>query len=149
MTDAQKKKITELLSARESNKEYDKNYWIPYEDYFDIQDNNIDFACETLGGIQVYKDVIEELSEADDKAKVYVDVYGIEDGIIYSETLVVYSGLSLDEVTKVFNKTPSVEPSDIGEYKIDTKRAFIINKNGQIESIEENGGLNVYYCWWD
>ncbi len=149
MTDAQKKKITELLLARESNKEYDKNYWIPYEDYFDIQDNNIDFACETLGGIQVYKDVIEEFVEADDKAKVYVDVYGIEDGIIYSETLVVYSELSLDEVTKLFNKTPSVAPSDIGEYKINTKRPSIINKKGQIESIEENGGLNVYYCWWD
>lgn len=151
----QKETILALLKSNKINKNYEKRYWFTYKDFLDTTDNFTSFSCEDLDGKQEYITVIENLLNADETAKVFVEVYGFEEvnneQFIYADTLIIFSKLSLQEIKQIFNKPKDIFPSDIGEMTDFSQQNFIIGDNGDLVPVADifKDGYSAYYCWWD
>ena len=113
------------------------------------------FSCENLGGKQGYIELIENLHNADETDKIYVEVYGFEEDdneqFIYADTLIIFSKLSFLEIKQIFNEPKDIFPSDIGEWTDFTQQNFIVSDTGDLVPVANflNNGYSVYYCWWD
>lgn len=143
-----------ILSLLKSNKNYENKYWFSYKDYLDPTDNFTAFSCENLEGKQAYLTLIETLLKIDETAKVYVEVYGFEEDdepFIYADTLIIFSKLSLSEIQKIFNEPEDIFPSDIQRISDYSERFFIVEENGNLNSVEilPNKDYSIYFCWWD
>lgn len=155
MLDKQKETIFKLLKSAEENRDYKNEYWFSYKDFLDPTDKVTMFACDNLDGIQGYLDLIENLLNADETAKVFVAVYGYEEDhdeqFIYADTLIIFSRLTFSEIKQIFNEPEDIFPSDIGEETDFLRPRFIVDENGALVSAEKlyNEGYFVYYCWWD
>ncbi len=155
MLPGQKGTILVLLKLNEMNKSYIDRYWIPYRDFLDPADACTDFACENLGGKEGYIALIENLLNADETAKVFVQVYGLEeDGgeqFITADTLIIYSKLPLAEIERIFNVPEDIFPSDIGELTDFTEHDFVVDDDGSLIPAADlfNDTYSAYYCWWD
>lgn len=154
MLQKQKETILALLKSDEANKNYKRNYWFSYKDYLDPTDNFTDFSCENLDGKQEYITLIENLLNADETAKIFVQVYGLDednnDEFISADTLIVFSTLPLHEIKRIFNEPEDIFPSDIGELT-DFSQNFVVGDNGNLFPGVNlfNNGYSAYYCWWD
>ncbi len=155
MDNQQKGTILTLLKVDENNKNYTNNYWFSYKDFLDPTDDFTDFSCEQLEGKQGYIDLIENLLSIDENAKVFVQVYGLEENtseqFIYADTLIIFSKLSLMEIKQIFNESKDLFPSDIGEETDFSQPTFLIGKNGELIPSTKLSYNNYfrYYCWWD
>ncbi len=155
MLHRQKESILALLKADETNKNYENKYWFSYEDFLDPSDNFTAFSCENLDGKQGYIDLIENLLNTDETAKIYVEVYGFEEDdneqFIYADTLIIFSKLSILEMKQIFNVSKEIFPSDIGEVTDFSQQEFIVDDNGDLVPVSDffNDDYSVYYCWWD
>lgn len=129
------------------------NYWFSYKDYLDPTDNFTDFCCECLEGKQEYIVLLENLINKDKTAKIFVQVYGLEDKsrVITAETLIIFSKLSLTEIKQIFNEPKDIFPSDIREETDFSQSAFLIGDNGELISSPKlfREEQSVYFCWWD
>ncbi len=153
MDNQQKGVILTLLKTDKMNRNYTKNYWFSYKDYLDPTDAFTDFSCESLEGKQEYIALIENLISKDKTAKVFVQVYGLDnnDQVITADTLIIFSKLSLVEIKQIFNGFPNIFPSDIGEETDVLQPTVLIGDNGELISSAKlfNDEQSVYYCWWD
>lgn len=155
MNDRQKGTVLALLKADEKNRNYVNHYWFSYEDYLDPAEDFTEFSCERSGGKRGYAALIEHLIGRDGTARVFAQVYGLEDDddeqYIYADTLIIFSRLPLDEIKQIFNERAEISPSDIGEETNVLQRAFLIDDHGErIPGTELfHDGSFVYYCWWD
>lgn len=155
MLNRQKEIILELLKSDKANKNYENRYWFSYKDFLDPTDNFTAFSYENPGGKQGYIALIENLLKADDIAKIFVEVYGLEEEdneqFIYADTLIIFSKLSLLEIKQIFNKSKDIFPSSIGEVTDFSKQNFIVGDNGDLVPAISlfNESYSVYYCWWD
>ncbi len=153
MNNLQKETILTLLKTDKINNNYINNYWFSYKDYLDPTDNFTDFCCECLEGKQKYIVLIENLINKDKTAKIFVQVYGLEDKdrVITADTLIIFSKLSLGEIKQIFNEPKDIFPSDIGEETDFSQLAFFIGDNGELISSTKlfHEEQSVYYCWWD
>lgn len=155
MDDQQKGKILALLKVDEMNRNYTNTYWFSYEDFLDPAEDFTEFSCERSGGKQGYAALIKNLIGRDRTARVFVQIYGLEednnDRWIYADTLIIFSKLPLDEIKQIFNESEDIFPSDIGEERDFSRSAFLIGDNGELISGTElfHEDHFVYYCWWD
>lgn len=154
MDNQQKGTILTLLKVDEITGNYTNNYWFTYKDFLDPTDDFTAFECERLEGKERYTALIENLLSIDKCAKVFVQVYGMEndsDPFVYADTLMIFSKLSLDRIKQIFNEPEDIFPSDIGEETDFSQPTFLIGNNGQIIPGAElfKGDDSVYYCWWD
>lgn len=155
MFQKQKETIVDLLRSAEENQDYQRHYWFSYQDFLDPTDSFTDFSCENLDGKQAYITLIENLLNADESAKIFVEVYGLEtdenDEFIYAETLIIFSTLPLPEIERIFNEPSDIFPSDIGILTDSSEQIFIIGDKGNLLPTEDlfNSNHSVYYCWWD
>lgn len=155
MNPQQKEAILTLLEIDKNNGGYQNKYWFPYKDFLDPADNFTDFSCENLGGKQRYLSVINHLLTKDETAKIYVEVYGFEadhnEPIIYADTLIIFSRLSLEEVRQTFNEPNDIFPSDIGEFTEPSQQISLVDHDGNLVSGDKlwDDSHSVYYCWWD
>lgn len=143
-----------ILSLLKSNKNYENKYWFSYKDFLDPTDNFTAFSCENLEGKQAYLTLIEALLKIDETAKIYVEVYGFEEDdepFIYADTLIIFSKLSLSEIQKIFNEPEDIFPSDIQRISDYSERFFIVEENGNLNSVEilPDKDYSIYFCWWD
>ena len=117
MNNQQKGTILTLLKIDESNRNYTNNQWFSYKDFLDPTDDFTDFSCERLEGKQKYITLIEKLLSIDETAKIFVQVYGLEEDnneqCITADTLIIFSKLSLYEIKQIFNEPKDIFPSDI------------------------------------
>lgn len=153
MNDRQKGIILTLLKVDKMNGDHTNNYWFSYKDYLDPTDKFTDFCCESLEGKQEYIALIENLINKDKTAKIFVQVYGLEDEdrVITADTLIIFSRLSLAKIKQIFNEPKDIFPSDIGEETDFSKSTFLIGDNGELISGTKlfHEEQSVYYCWWD
>lgn len=153
MNNLQKGAILTLLKTDRMNSDYTNNYWFSYKDYLDPTDDFTDFCCECLEGKHEYTVLIENLINKDKTAKIFVQVYGLEDKdrVITADTLILFSKLSLAEIKRIFNKPKDIFPSEIGEETDFPQPAFLIGNNGELISNTKlsHEKQSVYYCWWD
>lgn len=155
MNDHQKGTILSLLRDAVRNRNYTNKYWFSYKDYLDPTDAFTDFVCEYLEGKQGYIALIEKLLRKDKTAKIFVEVYGLEENhdeqCITAETLIIFSKVSLDEIKQIFNEPEDIFPSDIGEETDFSRPTFLIDDNGELIPGAKLFGEDcfVYYCWWD
>lgn len=154
MDNQQKGTILTLLKVDEITGNYTNNYWFTYKDFLDPTDDFTAFECERLEGKERYTALIENLLSIDKCAKVFVQVYGMENDsepFVYADTLMIFSKLSLDGIKHIFNEPEDIFPSDIGEETDFSQPTFLIGNNGQIIPGAElfKGNDSVYYCWWD
>ena len=154
MDNQQKGTILTLLKVDEITGNYTNNYWFTYKDFLDPTDDFTAFECERLEGKERYTALIENLLSIDKCAKVFVQVYGMENDngpCVYADTLIIFSKLSLDRIKQIFNEPEDIFPSDIGEETDFSQPTFLIGNNGQIIPGAElfKGNDSVYYCWWD
>lgn len=153
MNSLQKGSILTLLKTDEMSSNYTNNYWFSYKDYLDPADDFTDFCCECLEGKHEYIALIENLINKDKTAKIFVQVYGLDnkDKVITADTLIIFSKLSLVEIKQIFNEPKDIFPSDIGDETDFSQPTFMIGDNGELISITElsHEGQRVYYCWWD
>ena len=154
MDNQQKGTILTLLKVDEITGNYTNNYWFTYKDFLDPTDDFTAFECERLEGKERYTALIENLLSIDKCAKVFVQVYGMENDsepFVYADTLMIFSKLSLDGIKQIFNESEDIFPSDIGEETDFSQPTFLIGNNGQIIPGAElfKGNDSVYYCWWD
>ena len=154
MNTQQKRKILDLLEVDKINGSYINNYWFSYNDFLDPTDNFTDFSCERLDGKREYIALIENLLSIDKTAKIFVQIYGLEDvneRFVYADTLIIFSKLPLIKIKEIFNAPKDIFPSDIGEITDFTQPTFLIGANGELipstELLSED--YSVYYCWWD
>ena len=139
-----------ILTRRNKGK-----YWFSYEDFLDPTDSFTTFSCENLDGKQGYIDLIKNLLNADETAKIYVEVYGFEEDdneqFIYADTLIIFSKLSFLEIKQIFNEPKDIFPSDIGEVTDFSRQEFIVDDNGDLAPVSDffKNDYSVYYCWWD
>ena len=117
MNNLQKSSILTLLKTDKMNGNYTNNYWFSYKDYLDPTDDSTDFCCECLEGKREYIVLMENLINKDRTAKIFVQVYGLEDKdrVITADTLIIFSKLSLAEIKQIFNEPKDIFPSDIGK----------------------------------
>ena len=154
MDNQQKGTILTLLKVDEITGNYTNNYWFTYKDFLDPTDDFTAFECELLEGKERYTALIENLLSIDKCAKVFVQVYGMENDsepFVYADTLMIFSKLPLDGIKQIFNEPEDIFPSDIGEETDFSQPTFLIGNNGQIIPGAElfKGNDSVYYCWWD
>lgn len=155
MLKKQKETVLALLKYNEVNKNFKNRYWFFYKDFLNPQDNFTAFSCENFEGKQEYVALIETLLNADESAKIFVEVYGYEENdneqFIYADTLIIFSKLSLLEIKRIFNEPKDIFPSDIGEITDFSQQNFIIDENGDVLAVENFVGDDCfsYYCWWD
>lgn len=154
MNTQQKGKILNLLEVDRINRSYINNYWFSYNDFLDPTDNFTDFSCERLDGKREYIALIENLLNIDETAKIFVQVYGLEDvneRFVYADTLIIFSKLPLTKIKEIFSAPKDIFPSDIGEITDFTRPTFLIGDNGELIPSTEllSGDYSVYYCWWD
>lgn len=155
MIQKQKETVLALLKSQMANKSFEINYWFPYKDFLNPTDDFTEFACENLDGKQEYITLIQNLLSADETAKIFVEVYGMEEDenapFIHAETLIIFSKLSLYKVKEIFNAPKDIFPSDIGELSDFYKQNFIIDDNGDLLPVSSsyNSEQSIYYCWWD
>lgn len=154
MDSRQKGTILTLLKVDKMTGNYTNNYWFAYKDFLDPTDDFTAFECERLEGKEEYTSLIENLLHIDGNAKVFVQVYGMENDnepFVYADTLIIFSKLSLDRIKQIFNEPEDIFPSDIGEEMDFSQPTFLIGAHGEIipgaELFKEDG--SVYYCWWD
>ena len=151
----QKETILALLKSAEANRNYETRYWFTYKDFLDPTDDFTAFVCENLEGKQGYLALIENLLNADETAKIFVEVYGFEEDhneqFIYADTLFIFSKLSLSEIKQIFNEPEDIFPSDIGEETNLSQQNFIVGDDGNLIPAKNllNDDDSVYYCWWD
>ena len=151
----QKETVLALLKSAEANRNYETRYWFSYKDYLDPTDDFTAFVCENLEGKQGYLALIENLLNADETAKIFVEVYGFEEDhneqFIYADTLFIFSKLSLSEIKQIFNEPEDIFPSDIGEETNLSQQNFIVGDDGNLIPAKNllNDDDSVYYCWWD
>lgn len=161
INEKQKEQILQLLSQEN----YNLHYLFPYEYFLDAEDNFTEFNCERQEGKEEFLPAVERLKELDHGCQVFADVWGIlskepdggcetpEEPWIYSESLIIFSSLSLEQVKDCFTvlRRNYWEPSEIGrdEGSMDCWRiaeeAFPGFKFAPITVKPEN----IYYCWWD
>ena len=131
MDNQQKSTILTLLKVDEMNRNYTNNYWFAYNDFLDPADDFTDFSCERLDGKQEYIALIENLLRIDGTAKIFVQVYGLEEDnneqCICADTLIVFSKLSLYEIKQIFNAPQDIFSSDIGEVADFPQPTFLIS----------------------
>lgn len=153
MNNQQKRTILALLKTDKMNNNYTNNYWFSYKDYLDPADDFTDFCCECLEGKHKYIVLIENLIRKDITAKIFVQVYGLEDRdrVITADTLIIFSKLSLVEIKQIFNESKDIFPSDVGEETDFSTPAYLVGDNGELISSTKlfNDEQSVYYCWWD
>lgn len=156
MLQRQKETVLALLKSAEANRNYGTRYWFAYKDYLDPTDHFTGFACENLEGKQEYLALIENLLNADETAKIFVEVYGFEEDhneqFIDANTLIIFSKLSLPEIEQIFNEPEDIFPSDIGEETdLSQQQNFLIGDDGNLIPAAKlfNDDYSVYYCWWD
>lgn len=155
MLQRQKETVLALLKSAEANRNYGTRYWFAYKDYLDPTDHFTGFACENLEGKQEYLALIENLLNADETAKIFVEVSGVEEDhneqFIDADTLIVFSKLSLSEIEQIFNESEDIFPSDIGVLTDSSEQNFIVGDDGNLISAAKlfNDDYSVYYCWWD
>lgn len=156
MLQRQKETVLALLKSAEANRDYGTRYWFAYKDYLDPTDHFTGFACENLEGKQEYLALIENLLNADETAKIFVEVYGFEEDhneqFIDANTLIIFSKLSLSEIEHIFNEPEDIFPSDIGEETdLSQQQNFLIGDDGNLIPATKlfNDDYSVYYCWWD
>lgn len=155
MNNQQKGTILTLLKVDKMNGNYTNNYWFAYKDFLDPADDFTDFSCERLDGKQEYIALIENLLSIDGTAKIFVQVYGLEEDndeqCICADTLIIFSKLSLYEIKQIFNEPQDIFPSDIGEETDFSQSAFLIGDNGELIASTKlfSDDYSVYYCWWD
>ena len=155
MDNQQKGTILTLLQVDKMNRNYTNNYWFAYNDFLDPADDFTDFSCERLDGKQEYIALIENLLSIDGSAKIFVQVYGLEEDnseqCITADTLIIFSKLSLVEIKQIFNEPKDIFPSDIGEETDFSQPTFLIGDNGELIPSTKlfNDAYSIYYCWWD
>jgi len=155
MDSQQKGTILTLLKVDEMTRNYTNNYWFSYKDFLDPTDDFTDFSCERLDGKQGYLALIENLLSIDGTAKVFVQVYGLEEDnneqCITADTLIIFSKLSLYKIKQIFNESNDIFPSDIGEETDFSQQTFLIGDNGELIPSAKllDDDYSVYYCWWD
>ena len=155
MLQKQKETVLELLKSAEANRNYETRYWFSYKDFLDPTDDFTAFVCENLEGKQGYLALIENLLNADETAKIFVEVYGFEEDhneqFIYADTLIIFSKLSLPEIEQIFSEPEDIFPSDIGEDTDLSQQNFIVGDDGNLIPVAKllNDDYSVYYCWWD
>lgn len=154
MTSEAKKAITAFLKLDEANRSYENNYWFSYQDFFDPEDDFMCFSCETLSGIQKYITLIEKLLDTDKKAKIFVEVYGLEEddeSFIYAETLIVFSKLSLLEIQKIFKEPKDIFSDYIEKMTDFPDEFFIVSESGELIPGKNllSKDCTVYVCWWN
>ncbi|MCI8669450.1 MAG: hypothetical protein HFI34_08030 [Lachnospiraceae bacterium] len=155
MDNQQKGTILTLLRVDKMNRNYTNKYWFSYKDFLDPTDNFTDFSCERLDGKQGYITLIENLLSIDGTAKIFVQVYGLEEDnneqCICADTLIIFSKLWLYDIKQIFNEPQDIFPSDIGEETDFSQPIFLIGDNGEPIPITKlfRNDYFVYYCWWD
>ena len=155
MLQKQKETVLALLKSAEMNKNYEDRYWFSYKDFLDPEDDFTDFSCERLDGKQGYIALIENLLSIDGTAKIFVQVYGLEEDnneqCICADTLIIFSKLSLYEIKQIFNAPQDIFPSDIGEETDFSQPTFLIGDNGELIPSTKlfSDDYFIYYCWWD
>ena len=155
MDNQQKNTILTLLKVDKTNRNYTNNYWFSYKDFLDPTDDFTDFSCERLDGKQGYITLIENLLNIDETAKIFVQVYGLEEDnnkqCICADTLIIFSKLSLYEIKQIFNEPQDIFPDDIGEETDFSQPTFLIDNNGELIPSTKlfNDDYFIYYCWWD
>ena len=155
MDNQQKGTILTLLQVDKMNRNYTNNYWFAYNDFLDPTDDFTDFSCERLDGKQEYIALIENLLSIDGSAKIFVQVYGLEEDnseqCITADTLIIFSKLSLVEIKQIFNEPKDIFPSDIGEETDFSQPTFLIGDNGELIPSTKlfRDDYSIYYCWWD
>ena len=155
MDNQQKGTILTLLKVDNMNRNYTNNYWFSYKDFLDPEDDFTDFSCERLDGKQGYIALIENLLSIDETAKIFVQVYGLEEDnneqCICADTLIVFSKLSLYEIKQIFNAPQDIFSSDIGEVADFPQPTFLISDNGELIPSTKlfSDDYFIYYCWWD
>ena len=155
MNNQQKGTILTLLKVDNMNRNYTNNYWFSYKDFLDPEDDFTDFSCERLDGKQGYIALIENLLSIDGTAKIFVQVYGLEEDnheqCICADTLIIFSKLSLYEIKQIFNAPQDIFPSDIGEETDFSQPTFLIGDNGELIPSTKlfSDDYSIYYCWWD
>lgn len=154
MFQKQKDTILSLLKADDQSKDFHR-YLLPYKDFFDIEDGFAEFQCERYEGKAPYISLAEQLTDRDENAQIFVELYGIEDDddapYIYAETLVIISALSFSEIESILTRPKDIFPSDIGQIKEFTEKDIVIDQDGKKHFMTEfyTGHDNFYYCWWD
>ena len=99
--------------------------------------------------------MIENLLGIDETAKIFVQVYGLEEDnneqYITADTLIIFSKLSLSKIKQIFNEPKDIFPSDIGEEIDFSQQTFLIGDHGELISGAKllDNDYFVYYCWWD
>lgn len=155
MNNQQKGVILTLLKIDEMNMNSYNRYWFSYKDFLDPTDDFTDFCCERLDGKQGYIALIENLLNIDKTAKIFVQVYGLEENnyeqCITADTLIIFSKLSLYKIKQIFNESQDIFPSDVGEEKDFSQPTFLICNNGELISSTKliSDDYFIYYCWWD
>ncbi len=155
MTEKQRKAVTQLLKANKSNKNYDNIYLISHNEFLDPKDKFADFCCEHLEGKNKFAPLIKKLLSIDKSAKFFVKLYGLEESddepLIYSDTVIIFSELPLNEIEKIFNAPKDIFPSDIGIIDAISNQTYIVDNNGNLSHANESvtDKQFTYYCWWD
>lgn len=155
MNNQQKGTILTLLNADNANRNYRNSYWFSYKDFLDPTDDFTAFVCESLDGKQGYIALIGNLLNIDETAKIFVQVYGLEEkgneSFVYADTLIIFSILPLEKVKEIFNAPKDIFPSDVGEETDFSQPTFLIGENGEVIPMTKPSDDEhfMYYCWWD
>lgn len=164
MNEKQKEQILQVLSQENHN----LHYLIPYEYFLDAKDNFTEFNCQRQEGKEEFLPAVWRLKELDHGCQVFADVWGIlpkslkesdhgcpisEEQWIYSESLIIFSSLSLEQVEDCFAVLMENYwyPSEIGtdENSLECWRiaeeALPVFKFSPVTIKPDH----IYYCWWD
>lgn len=140
----------------------DDSILIEYNLFFEnVMKQDCKFVLDESSEIGELDDIILTIKGIDRNAEIYVSTYGInwldKNLFIYADTLWINTIIEVEEIARLFKKTPNIEPSDIAlwdeDETIDGAAALVVLADGKVESyksfIEKRELGKIKSLYWD
>ena len=149
LTDIQYKTVCTACQILEDTRSYDQELLITYDDFMDEAEEQTEFTDDLTK--EECNKAIAALKTADSTLTAYVQVYNAEEGILYSDSLLLLTDLSEEQINNAFEEISEeyICPSQIDRMsEEDVKTAVIIAPDGSNAPFKCD--LNrLLQLWWD
>ena len=149
LTDIQHRTVCTACQIMEDTRSYDRELLIAYDDFMDEAEERTEFTDDLTK--EECNKAISALKTADSTLTAYVQIYNAEEGILYSDSLLLITELSEEQVNSAFEGISEeyICPSQIERMSYeDVKTAVIIANDGSNPAFRCDYD-RLLQLWWD
>lgn len=155
LTEIQYKTAYTALVIMEDTRNYNQRILLSYDSFMDENEERTFFSDSDKS---FYNCAVSKLRNADNDIKIYVELYGTEDNMIYGDTLLIFTSLTEEQISVIFSEADDetgeyISPSEISPCSYDNENIVIIDPDGSNTALSDKYDFKILitgkYLWWD